>query len=151
MNFTLPFGTNQLTTSRYLREIADADAKLAMFNNNGAMFSPQSQVSNKHDLKGKPKLRLLNKTSLHDRYNNRYTESKASSRMNSHIAKSYLENSNVHKRIARELMKSKPIADLKQKEDLIFKRTDRFNNNEYLKAVEEKKPKLKILTQDSIG
>lgn len=150
MNCTSQFEISQLTTNRYLREIADADTKLAMFNNHGVMFSPQTEVSNKHELKEKPKLRLLNKTSLHDRYSNRYTESKASSRVNSHIAKSYMDNSNVNKRIARELMKSKPINDLKQKEDLIFKRTDRFNNNEYLKAVEGKKPKLKILTHDSI-
>ena len=79
-------------------------------------MSPQSEISNKLNLKEKPKLNLLSKSNIKNKEhsNNRYIESKASSRMNRYIAKSFMENSNVHNKIANELMKSKPIWDLRK-------------------------------------
>ena len=55
-------------------------------------MSPQSEISNRLNLKEKPKLKLLSKSNIQNKEhsNNRYIESKANSRMNGYIAKSFM-------------------------------------------------------------
>lgn len=50
-----------------------------------------------------------------------------------------MKNSNVHNRIARELVKSKPLNDFKT-ESRWSRRAEKFDNSKYLQAVKLKRP-----------